>query len=89
MLCATAIWCEFGYKGDGHEFANPQASLERASMEIDKTNRPGRTERVAKSGYAKTGKSEPAGAAPARLRYPRPSWAYPRPSSRPACATRS
>ena len=33
-------------------------------MEIDKTNRPGRTERVAKSGYAKTGASEPAGAAP-------------------------
>jgi diguanylate cyclase (GGDEF)-like protein len=34
-------------------------------MEIDKTNRQGRAERVAKSGYAKTGASEPAGAVPA------------------------
>jgi diguanylate cyclase (GGDEF)-like protein len=34
-------------------------------MKIDKTNRPGRTGGVAKSGYAKAGAGEPAAAAPA------------------------
>ena len=33
-------------------------------MKIDKTNRPGRTERVAKTGYSKTGATEGAGKLP-------------------------
>jgi diguanylate cyclase (GGDEF)-like protein len=42
----------------------PYGSRKWASMEIDNTNRPGRTERVAKSGYAKTPAGRPTETAP-------------------------